>query len=55
MVKTKIYVVGWRNKIKSITLDKFLDKINNQIYTQKVFRSKKNAEIYCKERRKNES
>ena len=51
MVK-KIYIVSWRSKIKSYSIPKFVEKVNNNLYSTKCFTTKEKAKKHIKEMNK---
>ena len=54
-MKKNIFIVYDEDKIKTIKLDKFLTKLNQQLFEKKCFHNKQDAKRYIKDQTKTKS
>ena len=48
-MRKNVFIVYDEDKIKTITLDRFITKVNEQLFQKKCFLSKKDAKRFIKD------
>ena len=54
-MRKNVFIVYYEDKIKTITLDIFITKFNEQLFQKKCFLSKKDAKRFIKDQYKTKS
>ena len=54
-MRKNVFIVYDEDKIKTITLDRFITKVNEQLFQKKCFLSKKDAKRFIKDQYKTKS